>query len=171
MIQSFPHPGENAVAEATAGDGAPLALPPAPGHDEPVPGAPLPIGREDFGDRPLIFERRLDRVIFQDEMKRIFFVQVQIDREPELQLLRTFRKKTGGDGVFEDIARIADGRFRRGREIESAHSAEAIAPGKEAHVMGRKPDRLLVAVGGLVAQPQFHKKNLLQYGKRIALDH
>ena len=89
-------------------------------------------------------------------MERIFFIEIEIDREPELQLLRALREKTGRHRVFENIARIADGRFGRRVEIEPAHPAEAIAPRKEAHIVGRKPDRLLVAVGRLIAQPEFH---------------
>ena len=89
-------------------------------------------------------------------MKRILFVQVQIDREPELQLLRPLRKKTGGDGVFEDIARKSHSRLWDGREIQAADAAESIAPRKEANIVRRKADRFLVAVGRLIAQPQLH---------------
>ena len=86
-------------------------------------------------------------------MKRILFVQVQIDREPELQLLRSFREKTRGDDIFEDIARKSHGRLGDRRKIQAAHPAESIAAGKKADIMGRKADRVLVTVGRLITQP------------------
>ena len=36
--------------------------------------------------------------------------------------------------------------------------------------MGGKTDRLLVAVGGLVAEPEFHENTLLQSAQSVAYD-
>ena len=108
-------------------------------HHEALLHAPFPIRREHLRDLRVIFERRLHRASLQNKMERIFFIEIEIDREAELQLLRFLREKTGGHDVFENIARIADGRLRGRREVEPAHPAEAIASRKEAHSWGEKP--------------------------------
>ena len=92
-------------------------------------------------------------------MKRIFFIQVQVQCEPELQLFRTLRKKTGGYCVLEDIARKSHRRFGNGGEIQTADAAESIAAWKEPNLVRTKTDGFFVTVGRLVPQAQFHRIN------------
>jgi hypothetical protein len=70
-------------------------------------------------------------------------------------------EKTGGDDIIENIASKAHRRFRFSLEIEPSHLQKPIDPGKQAHVVWRKPDRLIVAVNCFVSNPDFH---LADYG-------
>ncbi len=68
-------------------------------------------------------------------MKRILFVEIEIDRETERKLFRALGKITGGDGILEDVPGIADRSLRCGGKIKAPHPAEPIAPREKPNFM------------------------------------
>ena len=112
-------------------------------HHQPLLHAPFPIGREHFCDRP----PRTRTASSTAPLSRIkwngsFSSRSRLIASRNSSSFDLSGKKQEATVFSKTSREYRIGRLRRRREIEAAHPAEAIAPRKEAHVMGRKADRL-----------------------------
>src|SRR5713101_6875482 len=93
-------------------------------------------------------------------MKRVFFIDLKIEHQFQMQFRRRLWKKTGGYRVIEHVAGKTHIGRRIGFEIQPAHATETIVPRKEPDIMRREAHGLVVTVSRLVTNPQFHASNL-----------